>query len=337
MLCLKSDSISKTITIRSLILMVLLAPFGAVAQVVARQPPKTPTEAWDRVREKEQKEREQLAQQYAALFKAEQWQGEELLSLGQLNDLAREPAKAEVALTAYLSLPKKLDAAEARRVLIKVLIAEKKYEAGVPFADALLAEPDYARPTLSRVQALIESLAASKSKAAQPLFDKTLPGLFRLAANEIKSQPKYGSTLAGMLLSDALKAGQRFREAGDLTDSESLFTIFLSRFETSPLATDLTIAKQVTVALRQVRLVGADAPAVDGIEYVDMPKTPLEALKGKVVLLDFFAHWCKPCIAEFSRLNEIQEKYHATEFQVVGVTTFYGFIAIRKMSQPLRN
>ena len=88
------------------------------------------------------------------------------------------------------------------------------------------------------------------------------------------------------------------------------------------------------MALRQVRLVGADAPAVDGIEYVDMPKTPLEALKGKVVLLDFFAHWCKPCIAEFSRLNELQEKYSATDFQILGVTTFYGFIGDQKDVTP---
>lgn len=45
-----------------------------------------------------------------------------------------------------------------------------------------------------------------------------------------------------------------------------------------------------------------------------------ERLKGKVVLLNFWATWCAPCIAEIPDLIRLQEKY-AGQFLVVGLST----------------
>ena len=45
----------------------------------------------------------------------------------------------------------------------------------------------------------------------------------------------------------------------------------------------------------------------------------LEAYRGKVVLLNFWATWCEPCIAEVPRFAEWQRKY-AGRLQVVGVS-----------------
>jgi len=47
----------------------------------------------------------------------------------------------------------------------------------------------------------------------------------------------------------------------------------------------------------------------------------LEDKKGKVVLVNLWATWCGPCIAEMPHLKEMQEKYQANGFEVIGLNT----------------
>lgn len=44
----------------------------------------------------------------------------------------------------------------------------------------------------------------------------------------------------------------------------------------------------------------------------------LHALKGKVVLLDFWASWCLPCIKGFPELKDIYKKYRGNKFEIIG-------------------
>jgi thiol-disulfide isomerase/thioredoxin len=43
-----------------------------------------------------------------------------------------------------------------------------------------------------------------------------------------------------------------------------------------------------------------------------------KSLDGKVVLLDFWATWCSPCVAEFPHLKKLYEKYHKKGFEIIG-------------------
>ena len=56
------------------------------------------------------------------------------------------------------------------------------------------------------------------------------------------------------------------------------------------------------------------------VEMVDGSSVTLGDLKGKVVLLNFWATWCTPCMNEVPHLKKAYETFHAKGFEIYGVS-----------------
>lgn len=71
---------------------------------------------------------------------------------------------------------------------------------------------------------------------------------------------------------------------------------------------------------REGRSPGLLPPKVE-LEYLSGAKGSLHDFKGKVVLVNFWATWCPPCIAEMPSLQALQDSLGSDRFVVVGIAT----------------
>ena len=72
--------------------------------------------------------------------------------------------------------------------------------------------------------------------------------------------------------------------------------------------------------LHKGALVGQPAPAIEG-KTPEGKKVSLSDYKGKVVLVNFWATWCGPCKQEIPTLVELQKKYGAQGFEILGLVS----------------
>ncbi len=68
------------------------------------------------------------------------------------------------------------------------------------------------------------------------------------------------------------------------------------------------------------RLVGKAAPAVELVDHAGPHEASLTKLRGQVVLLDFWATWCGPCVASLPHLSALQARLGTRGLRVLGVT-----------------
>lgn len=190
--------------------------------------------------------------------------------------------------------------------------ANKQLEA---FLTALDKDP---RPTVqaalrgAQLRArLVQAMQAEGASAEQR--QQAVAEINTLRAAWLKDAPKTPESLSLLLgsaqvleqLDAAKEAAESYQQAAAIAkaSNDPKVAAYAEKFEGSA---------------RRLQLVGQSLP-IAGKQASGQP-FDVSAWKGKVVLVDFWATWCGPCIRELPNLKANYDKYHGKGFEVVGIS-----------------
>jgi thiol-disulfide isomerase/thioredoxin len=73
----------------------------------------------------------------------------------------------------------------------------------------------------------------------------------------------------------------------------------------------------------QISLIGNPAPDFTVKDWINSDPLSLSDLRGNVVLLEFWATWCKPCHSMFPKIKKLNDDYKDKGLSVVALTRYY--------------
>ena len=88
-----------------------------------------------------------------------------------------------------------------------------------------------------------------------------------------------------------------------------------------------SIRSRIQMNIHLLSLEGKPAPELDVESWLGPKPAPLAALRGKALVLFFWAHWCSDCKNEVPLLARLVAEYGSKGLMVIGPTQHYGYVA----------
>ena len=94
------------------------------------------------------------------------------------------------------------------------------------------------------------------------------------------------------------------------------------------------IREQLQADLDRLSLEGRLAPRIEGRLHLGARVPSVAELKGRVVLVFFWAHWCEDCKAESPTIAKLTDRYRSQGLTIVAPTRRYGFAEAGRPAAP---